>query len=156
MKKIYFAGPDVFKPNAKEIGTDLKNLVKEYGFEGHYPLDNEVIESNKHILGCMIYNINVNMIKSCDIVLANLEPFRGPSADCGTVWECAFAKGLGKKVFGYNTSLTSYKSKVLNKLPHDGMLIEDFNTWDNIMLVHSLDANFHNIYDAITNLNMNL
>ena len=32
--KIYLAGPDVFLPNAKEIGKLKKELCEKYGFEG--------------------------------------------------------------------------------------------------------------------------
>lgn len=149
--KIYLAGPDVFKPNAKEIGKQLVATVRSYGFEGLYPLDNEISgEESKFHLGKMIAEANMKMIHDCHIVLANLEPFRGPSADCGTVWECAFAKGLGKTVYGYNFDPTKYKDKVIGKLPHDGMHVEDFDTWDNIMLTHGIDEAFANIQTVLS------
>jgi len=133
----------VFRSDSKEIGKFLKGLCEAFGFEGVYPLDNEIsnIESKpRQALGKEIAEANVELIHGCDYVLANLEPFRGPSADCGTVWECAYAKGLGKMVAGYSkTKSLPYKDKVLNVLPHDGMMVEDFHAWDNIMLVHGID-----------------
>ena len=45
MKKIYIAGFDVFKPDSIEIGKSYKLTCKEYGYEGLYPLDNEIDES---------------------------------------------------------------------------------------------------------------
>lgn len=154
MIKIYLAGPDVFSPDAIKIGKELKNLISKYSngkFIGLYPMDNEInFTLNKYSNGELIYEANIKLIKECDIVLANLIPFRGPSADVGTVWECAFAKGLGKKVFGYNVSEKSkYKNKVIGKIPHDGMNVEDFDVFDNIMLAHSLDKYFSSFENAL-------
>ena len=42
MLKIYIAGYDVFDPNAVNIGNTLKNICAAYGFEGLFPLDNEL------------------------------------------------------------------------------------------------------------------
>lgn len=139
VKKVYLAGPDVFKPNAKEIGKILCDALARHNMEGLFPLDNEIdLGPSKLENGKKIYEANRQMIVSCDAVLANLIPFRGPSADVGTVWECAYAKGIGKVVVGYGMG-DDYKYNVLGKIPHDGMAVEDFGVWDNIMLVHSLD-----------------
>lgn len=159
--KVYLAGPDVFSPNAKELGNALKRLLALWDMEGLYPLDNETnvvpIEQESLInfspniikIGRAIALANMEMIQKCDVVLANLKPFRGPSADVGTVWECAYAKGLGKMVCGYNVDPLDYKFKVLGKIPHDGMFIEDFGVWDNIMLVHGIDMLEKSIQDAL-------
>ena len=47
MKKIYLAGFDVFRKDAVERGIILKNLCEKYGYEGLYPLDNEVQEQSQ-------------------------------------------------------------------------------------------------------------
>ena len=39
-------------------------------------------------------------IRSCEAIVADLTPFRGPSADVGTVCEVGFARALGLKIFG--------------------------------------------------------
>jgi nucleoside 2-deoxyribosyltransferase len=145
IKKVYLAGPDVFKSNVKEIKDYKLYVLKDYGFEGIFPIDNDEKDldfSTKYNLGKTIFKSNAEKINCCDIVLANLEPFRGPSADVGTVWECAYGKGLGKIICGYNCDYrVDYKDRIINNrlIPHDGMLIEDFDVWDNIMIVHSLD-----------------
>jgi nucleoside 2-deoxyribosyltransferase len=148
--KIYLAGPDVFLPNAKEIGAWLVEKLAEYDMLGLYPLDNEIkLDSNPFENGKAIARANMGMIEQCDGILANLQPFRGPSADTGTVWECAYGKGLGRVVVGYNIDVAAYKNKVIDKVPHDGMMIEDFGTWDNIMLVHGINSWEHNFLNAI-------
>lgn len=167
MIKIYLAGPDVFRPDAVVHGKNLVNLVSHWGMQGLYPLDNELaLIGNKVEDGRTIALANMKMIQECDAVLANLEPFRGPSADPGTVWECAYAKGLGKLVWGYNIQATAdsnhnisvvqYKDKVLGKLPHDGLQVEDFGTWDNIMIVYGLDGYSVDVRDALHRIKIGL
>ena len=98
-----------------------------------------------------IQGICTRMIHECDAVVANLSPFRGPSADVGTVWECAYAKALGMPVFGYGDRI-EYKDKVFGTCPHDGMLVEDFHGYDNLMLVHGIDNFSQFPFDALDNL----
>ena len=152
-KRVYLAGPDVFKPNAKDIGDVLCRSLNRRGIVGLFPLDKEIdLGPNKYTNGRSIALANVEMIKSCDAVLANLEPFRGPSADIGTVWECAYAKGLGKIVVGYGMG-SDYRFNVIGKIPHDGMMVEDFCVWDNIMLVHGIDGAREDWNEAMDLLN---
>lgn len=149
MKKVYLAGPDVFKHNAKSIGDCLKKTLANHGLEGMFPVCSiEGQHKDKKIIGRMIAEANMEMIRSCDAVLANLIPFRGPSADVGTVWECAYAKGIGKVVWGYNRSV-EYR---LNITHDDGMIVEDFDVWDNVMLVYGIDGVEFDWFDAMMGL----
>ena len=86
MKKIYIAGFDVFKKDSLQIGEKYCELCKSYGFEGLYPLDNKVdFNQPKQKIAQDIFIANKKMIDSCDIVIANLNQFRGQEADSGTV-----------------------------------------------------------------------
>lgn len=87
------------------------------------------------------------MIHECDIVIANLSPFRGPEPDSGTVWEVGFAQGLGKKVLAYSTDMRTLKEKtqaILNlgdaSRDTSGMAIEDFGLTHNLMFAHCVVA----------------
>src|SRR5690606_8586836 len=42
IRSLYLAGPDVFRPDARERGRELKALCAEFGIEGLFPLDQEV------------------------------------------------------------------------------------------------------------------
>ncbi len=147
MKKVYIAGFDVFKKDAVAIGQRYKKLCATYGFEGLYPFDNEVdLQAPKREIACAIYKANVEMIERCDIVVANLNPFRGKESDSGTVWECGYALGKGKKVYGYLDSLKPYKKRFDNVVEeagglydHEGMVIEDFEYPLNLMLACSIE-----------------
>jgi nucleoside 2-deoxyribosyltransferase len=144
MKKIYIAGFDVFKKDSIALGKKLVTTCKEYGFEGLYPLDN-VVDFNqpKEKIAYDIYEANVAMIKKADIIIANLNPFRGKEPDSGTVWECGYGFALGKEVYGYMADTSPYINKFTNEefslegeLSYDtnGMLIEDFNLPLNLMI----------------------
>lgn len=122
MKKIYLAGPDVFLENAIEIGNKLKKICKNNSYEGIFPLDNEIDDaslSGKN-LAKVIVDGNMELIKSCDLVFANLSNFRGseihPMCDSGTCWECGYALSLGKTVIGYTNNLKSIPQEISNNI----------------------------------------
>lgn len=148
-KRVYLAGPEVFLINAKIIGETKKALCKKFGFEGVFPLDIEVDAEGKSLreLGLCISGINENLIKTCDIVIANITPFRGPSADVGTAYEMGFAHALGKKVFAYTNIAVPFTQRTAKALEgrvnrsNDGrlrdvhdMFIEEMELTDNLMI----------------------
>lgn len=139
MRKIYLAGPDVFSNDPRGQGSRLKNTLLNYGLDGMFPFDNEPRSLLRHapptfVKAQEIYQANIKMIQECDAVLANLEPFRGPSVDPGTAFEIGFAKALGKTVVGYNSPVQEYKDRVT---VGDGRLfpgVEDFGLPENLMI----------------------
>jgi len=148
-KRIYLAGPEVFLPDSIEIGRRKRELCERHGFTGHYPLDNMVRDEGHGIpLSRKIFDANIELMKSCDFAIANLTPFRGPSADAGTVFEVGFLHGLGKAVFGYANVSGDYLGRTLSSvggtetasgyLDRDGLDIEDFGLPDNLMVIHAL------------------
>ena len=159
MKKIYIAGPDVFLENGKEYGEILKQKCLTAGFEGLFPLDNDVQGETREELAGNIKAGNIELIKSCDIVIANLSPFRGPEPDSGTVWEIGFAQGLGKIVIGYCADQRDLKTKTQEILglslsshrDRQNLEIEDFGLTHNLMyaevvLHHSFEQCLESLY----------
>ena len=123
-------------------------MCKDYGFIGVYPLDNSVnFNQEKKKIANDIFLANKKLIEESDIVIANLNPFRGFEADSGTVWECGYAFGLGKEVYGYMDTDIDYikRFKHYEKSKIDGvivdtnkMAIEDFNHPLNLMIACSV------------------
>lgn len=148
MKKIYLAGPDVFEKDALQVGESLKALCNEFGFVGLFPLDNVLTVEDPKELAKQIREANIELIHQADIIMANLNPFRGLEPDSGTVYEVGFAEALGKPVFGYASDLRSMKERIIEsqKLDDteqyctDGMLIEDFALTHNLMFSHAVIA----------------
>lgn len=138
--RVYLAGPDVFFPDAKARGEALKAICAKHGLEGIFPLDAEPPEDHGSRDADAIYDANCDLIESCDGVLANMTPFRGPSADAGTSWEMGFAVASGIPVVGYTQDPSDYKERV----GPDGLDVEDFGLADNLMLACSV----HGIEDS--------
>ena len=147
MKKVYLAGPEVFLTDSIEIGRKKKELCEKYGFIGLYPLDNEIDMDGipKESIGLKISHANEALILSADAVIANLTPFRGASADVGTVYEVGMAKGLCKVILGYTHDERQFLQRNIDELSNvsdkDGqykdqnnMVIEDFDLVDNLMI----------------------
>ena len=147
MQKIYIAGPDVFEKDSIEIGKKLVKLCQDYGYEGLYPLDNVVdFSQEKKKIAKDIYDANVAMIDRCDIVIANLNKFRGLEPDSGTVWECGYAHAKGKKVYAYMDDTSEYINHFPQKKEIDGIfydeedkVIEDFAHPLNLMISCSVE-----------------
>lgn len=150
MKKIYLAGPDVFEPDAQKIGDQLKKLAAEYGFIGLFPLDNEIPNmESPHLMAKEIRDANLRLLQSADIVMANLNPFRGLEPDSGTVFEVGYGVALGKDVYAYASDRRDMIERVrqAQNLAADathcreGKVIEDFKLSHNLMMLDLVVAN---------------
>jgi len=145
-KKVYLAGPEVFLADAIEIGRRKKQLCLAYGLEGLFPFDNEIEDSPGQKVDLVIYKANKAMMSEADFGIFNLTPFRGPSADVGTVFELGLMTGLGKPCFGYSNDSRNFLDRVTefqtvvqggetNPYAHQSdMSIENFGNADNLMI----------------------
>jgi nucleoside 2-deoxyribosyltransferase len=148
MTSVYLAGPDVFLPDAFEIGRRKIDLCMRHGLSGLYPLDNSV-DAAARDASLRIFRGNETMMSAADAIIANLTPFRGPGADPGTVYELGYMAGRGKLCFGYSNAPSSYADRVrgfTEVVAHNGrlvdaagMTVEDFGLGDNLMMIHALD-----------------
>ena len=156
--KVYLAGPDVFLPDAIAIGQRKKELCARYGFEGLFPFDNEIEpDASGAPIDGLIYRANIAMIRASDLGILNLTPFRGPSADAGTVFELGVLVGLGKRVFAYTGDTADLLARVrrCGSASFDdsagcwrdeaGMAIEAFGNADNLMIDNALAEQGHAI-----------
>lgn len=156
VKRIYLAGPEVFLREAKAVGERKKALCKSYGFEGVFPIDVEINVEGKspREIGLCISEVNEGLIKSCAFVIANITPFRGPSADVGTVYEMGFAHALGKKVLAYTNIAAPFTQRTVEALKDQvkrdddgklrdshGMFVEEVELVDNLMIDGCIHAN---------------
>jgi nucleoside 2-deoxyribosyltransferase len=83
-----------------------------------------------------IFHIDTGMMAAADAIVANLTPFRGPSADPGTVFELAWMLARGKHAFGYSADPRPLAARTTP----DGNVIEDFGLSENLMIDCALRA----------------
>lgn len=165
-KRIYLAGPDVFASNAKSYGEWMKNICKDHGLMGLFPLDGDITDApsddslkRKFQKACDIRRHNIELIKSSDAMIANMSPFRGPSMDVGTAYEMGIAEALGIPVIAYSNNRAPYKVKLgryskFHRLgdttyADDGMTVEDFGVTDNLMVGCTVDHVYETFEQAV-------
>jgi nucleoside 2-deoxyribosyltransferase len=140
--KLYLAGPDVFLPEAPARAAVKKARVVAAGHHPLFPLDAaldvDVARDPGPVAAAAIFAANRALLDAADAVLANLTPFRGPSADAGTVWEVGYAAGRGKKIYGYSNVLTPFAERTRAGLPPggDGLEVEDFGLPSDNLMIH--------------------
>lgn len=161
IKKIYLAGFDVFRPDARQWGDTLKVLCSKYGFEGLYPLDNEAPKNlGAAELALWIYRANVALLQEADMVLANLNAFRGAEPDSGTVFEVGYATALNKPVWVYtreSRSLVEQLGAIRQPMGGQyidtlGYTVEDFGLNLNLMLACSTNVVVGGVEDALSDM----
>jgi nucleoside 2-deoxyribosyltransferase len=132
--RVYLSGPDVFFSNAIWLGQAKKEICARFGLEGVYPLDADFSSlqelKTQADMGYATFRLMVQLMDSCDLVIANLTPFRGPSMDVGTAVEIGYMHGCGKPVFGYTNVAADYADRVTP----DGFTVEPFGLIDNCMV----------------------
>ena len=139
MTKVYLAGPSVFRSDAILDGKRLKKLCKDRNLEGLYPLDNELpSEIPFDDTADWIKSSNQELIRSADVILAEVSPFRGPNMDPGTAYECGYAEALGKPVYYWTRDMRSMHSRMGARDEDDeGRSIDNFDLVENLMIAAS-------------------
>lgn len=145
--KIYLAGPEVFLPDAITVLAEKAVLARQHGFDPLTPFDKEVEEmSDRHAMGMAIWRNNRALMDECDLMIANVTPFRGVSADVGTAFEMGYMAGRGARVSAYSNMAQDHFARLCahyrkadwdragNWRGPDGMAMESFCMFDNLML----------------------
>lgn len=143
-KHAYLAGPDVFLPNAAAHAAAKIALCAAYGLTGIAPYNpNLDVTLAPDKLWRQIYEDDLRMMRDCDIIIANLTPFRGASADAGTLVELGWFLGKGKQAYGYSNSAADFAARSRAQMtsapdPLAGIAVEDFELADNLMIEGAL------------------
>lgn len=140
--RAYLAGPDVFLPEAAAHARRKMQVCARHGIDGQAPLNEDV--ASLQAMGddeawATIFRKDIAMMERCDIVIANLTPFRGASADSGTLVEVGWFLGRGRPIFGYSNSATPFDERCRQQTlscpdPVPGLSIEGFGLPDNLMI----------------------
>jgi nucleoside 2-deoxyribosyltransferase len=142
MVTVYLAGPDVFLPHAQEHARRKVAICTRYGFAGLPPLNEDIAslaQMQESEAGLAIFRKDVAMMEAADIIIANLTPFRGASADSGTLVELGWFLGRGRPIFGYSNTATLFRERSQAHLaalpdPLPDITVEHFGLPDNLMI----------------------
>lgn len=149
--KAYLAGTEIFYPNSAETQQRYHQLCEKYGIIGIYPADqapeDEFLEytpkdNSLPETEMSFFTHDVNHIRRTDIIIANLNDYRGNEPDSGTAVECGIAWGLGHRCFAFledarpmkqrfkGVTKTDQQGRLCDK---DGAHLEDFDMPLNLM-----------------------
>jgi nucleoside 2-deoxyribosyltransferase len=147
--RIYLAGPDVFRPDARDHFVRLAAACEALGLAALLPADGNE-ELSAEAPEKRIYEANMLRLRGADGVVANLACFRGLEPDSGTVFEVGAAVALGIPVVAYGVPEGSYADRARSALPcavdpagvlrenGSGIAVEDFGQPLNLMLACSI------------------
>lgn len=147
--RIYLAGPDVFRPDARDHFVRLTEACDAVGLAALLPADGNE-DQTPDAPEKQIYEANMQRLRSADGVVANLASFRGLEPDSGTVFEVGAAVALGIPVAAYGVPEGSYAERAQAALPCEkdangvlrergtGIAVEDFGQRLNLMLACSI------------------
>jgi nucleoside 2-deoxyribosyltransferase len=110
---LYIAGPECFYPRGYSLWHAQRNLAEYYGFTVVLPndfplkLDHEDLRKNADEIFANLRDV----IEHTDIIIADLEFFRGSEPDGGTLFEMGMTYAKGGLLYGY----TRDKRPMVNK-----------------------------------------
>ncbi len=155
MTSVYFAGPDIFRPDYAEHKIKIQKICSRHSLTPLLPGDGDFSDP------AAIFRANLNLIEKADGVIANLNPFRSPvEPDSGTVFECAYAFARQKFVIGLvgdrRDMLTKLKaagagpvSASDDDVDPGGWVVENFGLPLNLMLSEALKATVSTLDEAV-------
>ncbi len=140
--RAYLAGPDVFLPDAPAQAARKSAICARHGIHALPPLNEDVASlaaMPEHEAWRVIYAKDVAMMQQADLVIANLTPFRGASADSGTLVELGWFLGRGRQIFAYSNTATTFSARSAALLavqpdPMPGLTVGGFGLPDNLMI----------------------
>jgi nucleoside 2-deoxyribosyltransferase len=139
----YLAGPDVFLPTTKV------EICRRLGLHGLPPLNEDAETAATELEAWqVIYEKDVAMMEKSDIIIANLTPFAGASADAGTLIEVGWFLGNGKPIFGYSNIAENFESRMRRQLgaKYTDLGIEGFHLPDNLMIVGAVQSGGYPVF----------
>jgi nucleoside 2-deoxyribosyltransferase len=152
---VYLAGPDVFFPEVAEHAAGLKAALAARGMIGLFPFDSALEPAqfpDRKTFGLAIGRGNEGLMRRADIIMANIQPWRGVEADDGTSYEIGFMAALGKLIVLYTNDPRPFAERIIDDVyggdlyqdgpdrrgTRDRMLIEEFDGFaDNLMLINA-------------------
>ena len=140
----YLAGPDVFLPNAVAHAATKVEICRRFGLRGLPPLNEDAGTAATELeVWQAIYEKDVAMMERSDLIIANLTPFAGASADAGTLDRGRLVSRKGQAdlwLFEHVRKLRSRGCAGNSAQDHADLGIEGFHLPDNLMIVGAVQS----------------
>lgn len=104
MVKVFLAAP-LFSEAEREYNSKTAKMLREKGFEVWLAQETSFIEQGTHKEKKMIYEGDIQALKTSDAVVAVLD---GVDVDTGVAYEMGYAKALGKPIIGLKTDYRTF------------------------------------------------
>ena len=167
MRSVYIAGPDVFRLDWPDFCDGVEKRCASLGILPIFPIHPRVnldqfgvngITTKGSIEDAMVvFKHCYESIKSADVVVANISPFRGDEPDSGTVFEMGLAHALGKPIIGYSSDMRTPVDRLIRNstltprgaILYNGLIVEDFGLPANLMVSCTCAAIVSSVYEAL-------
>lgn len=116
----YLADFEMFLPTCEETVRQWKKTCDKYGIIGLFPGEGEKVEPGEDFWRRVFLHDVENMEKS-DMVIAQLDDWRGKQPDSGTLFEVGYYLALGMPVYGFYNSSGSLLEKNKDNILVDGV-----------------------------------
>lgn len=118
---IYLSGFERYDADGKEIFDKLKILCRKLGYEARTPFDeiqgiSEMDTDNPYIKAANLFDRFQQHVRDCDVIIANLNNYRGYEINNDVAFECGMGFELGKKLYGFMENT----DKLIHRIPHLG------------------------------------
>lgn len=107
-KKIYLSGFEIYSKEHVTVIQDMRKLCNKYGFVG---ICYEGINDSEED----IFMNKIKAIERADMLIANLNFFRGDNVWDETAFEIGYAYAKEKPIYGYIADMRPLKEKIVKK-----------------------------------------
>ncbi|SCP97256.1 nucleoside 2-deoxyribosyltransferase [Anaerobium acetethylicum] len=160
---VYLSGPARYDMDGERKYGIMKEICRKYGFDAVSPLDmadgvEKIATDNPYIRAANEFDNYQQHVRNCDIIIADLNDFRGWESCNDTGFECGMAFQLGKKMYGYMDDTTIMKKRIPNygeeagNRDMCGSNVENFDYPVNLMFASSMkifEGSFENVISRI-------
>lgn len=147
--RVYLSGFERYDADGEEVFANMKALCESYGLCAVSPLDQapgveKTDSDNPYVQAANLFDNFQQHVRNCDVIIANLNNYRGYEVNNDVGFECGMGFQLGKKLYGYMDDA----SPLIYRIPHlgedrefrdqSGSNVENFNYPANLMFASSM------------------
>jgi len=162
---VYLSGFERYAPDGQDVYQNMKAICESYGLAAVSPLDEaagliKIETDNPYVKASNIFDQYQRHVRQCDIIIANLNDYRGHEICNDVGFECGMGFQLGKQLYGYMDDA----KPLIDRIPHlgadsgfrdhTGSNVENFNYPANLMFACSMkifEGKFEDIIVKIVN-----